>query len=546
MKKAFGSLLVVLCVGFGLNSEAHLLTEEEKQSDLMQLKSLIQSGYGPLEYKRSRGIELDELTHRYMELSKSTKTNADFYYLLVKMVAEFQDSHFGSRLPTDYETYLPFHTDYVQGKVLIEEIDREELSEEDFPFEKGDEIVEFADKPVGEILDQLQLYVSMGYAPSARRIAAMAISRRRANRMPTESGVVSMKIRKGTSQVIKTVELEWQEKGEQSPALLSEEGSGEGPTEEDHWASDINDYDRLSVQNLWGDYLGESVGRKYFCSGKTRIEKPEEATVIMEEPFVAYYHSTPKGNVGYLRIPHYSPQNQETQEPEYDLRFAQYEYAISELEKNTVGLVIDQDHNCGGSVAYLERMLGLFMADEYSSIQFQLLASHQEYLAFKKWLDEGNKHTLGYQGRKRTLELIKKHWLDGDFMTPMTSIFGIEKRKPHGGVRYTHPIIVLIDEMSGSGGDAFPAMMQGLGRAQLLGTRTMGAGGHVEAQPPLNFSRVGFRMTKSLFFRPDGVAVENNGAVPDIEYQITRNDFLYDFVEYREFYLSKLLELISE
>ncbi len=69
----------------------------------------------------------------------------------------------------------------------------------------------------------------------------------------------------------------------------------------------------------------------------------------------------------------------------------------------------------------------------------------------------------------------------------------------------------------------------------------MGAGGHVMMPAPLYHSAVGMRMTKSLFFWPDGVAVENNGAVPDFEYAPTRNDFLNQYGDYQEFYLSKLL-----
>jgi hypothetical protein len=67
---------------------------------------------------------------------------------------------------------------------------------------------------------------------------------------------------------------------------------------------------------------------------------------------------------------------------------------------------------------------------------------------------------------------------------------------------------------------------------------------HVVEQPPLFYSRIQARMTKSLFFRPDGVAVENNGAVPDIGYTITRDDFMYGYKNYQKFYLEKLLELI--
>ena len=88
-------------------------------------------------------------------------------------------------------------------------------------------------------------------------------------------------------------------------------------------------------------------------------------------------------------------------------------------------------------------------------------------------------------------------------------------------------------------------MMQGLGRAKLLGTRTMGAGGHVISLPPLANSQLKVRMTKSLFYHPNNIAIENNGASPDIKYTHTRADFMYGYKEYQKFYTEKILEEIK-
>jgi C-terminal processing protease CtpA/Prc len=101
-----------------------------------------------------------------------------------------------------------------------------------------------------------------------------------------------------------------------------------------------------------------------------------------------------------------------------------------------------------------------------------------------------------------------------------------------------------MDELSGSGGDAFPALIGGYGRAKLIGTRTMGAGGHVESLTPLANSQIKVDITRSLFYRPDGVAVENNGAIPDIEYKTTINDFKYGHQEYQKFFTEKIMELV--
>jgi C-terminal processing protease CtpA/Prc len=175
-----------------------------------------------------------------------------------------------------------------------------------------------------------------------------------------------------------------------------------------------------------------------------------------------------------------------------------------------------------------------------------LLASKEEYLSFQQWLTEmsGDSTTLFYKNIESVVQLIKSSWEQGAFLTPKISIFGDATGKPNA-THYTKPIVVLIDEVSGSGGDAFPSLMQGIGRAKLLGSTTMGLGGHVIELPPLYYSQVQPRMTRSLFYRPDGVPVENNGAVPDYAYVPTRDDFMYGYKLYQNFYTQKLLELVT-
>ena len=142
------------------------------------------------------------------------------------------------------------------------------------------------------------------------------------------------------------------------------------------------------------------------------------------------------------------------------------------------------------------------------------------------------------------MSLINCAWELGDYLTPKTSISGEDWIYPNR-IHYTKPIVMLIDELAGSGGDAFPSLMGGYKRATLLGTRTWGLGGHVEELPPLYNSAINVRMTKSLFYRPDGTPVENNGAVPDVNYSITRDDYLYDYKNYQKFYLKTLLEKVE-
>lgn len=550
----FKSFLVTSAFLFSLvasfAAQAQSLTVEQKLSDLNQLFSMVESGYGPLRFKSTKlKLNVSDLRLKYEPLVRATTTNGDFYYLMKKLVAEFQDGHFGISIPSDHEASLPITTDLVDGKVLIDTVDLAQLPNPSpdqpqgqlnpIPLQRGDEVISINGVDIQDVLDDLQAYVGSGYGPSARRSVAQALFVRRAASLPVPTGKARIEVRRGTSKVIEVLKLDWIEKG----TALDEKTSV--PQRFNARMRLLNpSLDLLSMHSMLESVYGpERLERSFRCSGGTRITIPSDATVIMKEPFVAYYHPTAKGNVGYLRIPHYYWIDADGT-LKFDERYAQYQYAISLLEKNTVGLVIDQDHNCGGSVSFLESMVGLFMDQPFQPLQFQLLASKQTYVELKAGIASAVPHTSESAFWDQLLKLVLTNWQDGKFMTPKTAISGYELVQP-SPVRYSKPVVMLIDELSGSGGDAFPAMMKGFGRATLIGTRTSGLGGHVNEQPSLFYSQMQIRMTKSLFYRPDGVPVENNGAVPDVPYVITRDDFMYGYKGYQEFYLNVLLNKID-
>ena len=533
-------LSILVCVSFA--GFARPLTTQQKLDDLQELVAMIRGGYGPLEYKKTEfGIDIDALEKEYAERIQKTQNNSEFYYNILKFVAEFKDSHFGARIPTNHRGRLGFRADYIDGKVLIEKIDRSILSEKDFPFEKGDEIISFNGAPVKEELEKIIPYMGQGSELTTIRSAASLISIRPGTLIPVIEGKVNLEIRKGSSDFVESAELEWKLSGdpldEFVPAPVTKSRA--------FFMGNRNplmmpvDYGQIALNP---SPIFESSFR---CSGDTRVKIPADATIIMKKPFIAYYHLTEKGNIGYLRLPHYSPKENSADLNAYDLRFSQYEYAVNLLEKNTVGLIIDQDHNCGGSVDYLHRIVSLFAQKPFAPMQFELLATKQNYLGYKKWVSDVYKYTLDYEKYNKVVELVKETWLNSThFLTTKTALSGAGPIEPNS-ITYTKPIIILIDELSGSGGDAFPAMMQGIGRATLLGTRTMGAGGHVQQLPPLAHSQITTSITKSLFFHPNNTAIENNGASPDIKYRPTQDDFMYEYRGYQKFYLNELFKKLK-
>ncbi len=543
MIRIFANLAFALLLICQFQAGAQLLTLEKKFSDFDQLNASIQSYYGPLRFKQEvMNYDLESIKKAYEVKIGQTKGNRDFYYLLKQYIAEFHDGHFRSRVPTNYVKSLPIATEWVNGEILIDTVDREALPEKLFPFKRGDSVVGVEGIDVFEVVKELKSYRGAGFDLTETRSAARQLFNRRGAIVPVPEGeAVTFAIKSRLDNSIRSYTLNWEETGEPLDENLM-------PEYKHHFSLQTNrskePYGLLSTAADWAETMGmKNVESSYQCSGGTRIKIPEDATMIVEEPFVAYFHATPRGNVGYLRIPHYYWLDDH--DPNYsDKILAKYEFAVRELEKNTIGLVIDQDHNCGGSVSYLESMVGLFMNAPYAPLMFELRGTKASYLYGKGYLDELPTDTIAYQQFSSVIELIKKAWTGGDFMTPKTSLSGETTLYPNV-LAYTKPILMTIDEMSGSGGDAFPAMMKGFGRAKLLGTRTSGLGGHVNEIPALNFTGLTVDMTMSLFYRPDGVPVENNGAVPDISYFITKEDFLNEYQDYQKFYIKSLLEMID-
>jgi C-terminal processing protease CtpA/Prc len=119
-----------------------------------------------------------------------------------------------------------------------------------------------------------------------------------------------------------------------------------------------------------------------------------------------------------------------------------------------------------------------------------------------------------------------------------------------GDYVWSKPVLILIDELAGSGGDAFPMLMKAGARAKLFGNRTMGLGGSVEDEILVN-SRATFRVTRGLFtaYQADGKYlrsdyIENIGVTPDVKWQHTLTDVRGGYLGYVQAFTAEALKLV--
>lgn len=360
MKKCVATILSTLVLS-GLSLAAHAvdetdlnqttgpaLTVDEKLADLDVLAQTMRAGYGPLRYKlQAFGVDLNTKVNDYKDRIRATKSNAEFYYLINKFVAEFKDSHFSSRVPSQFGAILPFSTDFIAGKVVIDEVAPTMAGM--FPYTRGDEIVSMNGQPIADVLKDVGSHIGSGYDLTNHRISSFFVAYRPGRIVPVPQGAVALGIRRHGAQNVESYKSQWMTVGQPLDEDLKQGLKNIA-------LQRMNSFDTISISDIAAEVKHPRIERTFMCSGSTRIAVPSDATVIMEEPFVAYFHPTPKGNVGYLRIPDYMPMNKVTNQLEFEQRFRQYQYAVSVLEQNTVGLILDQDHNCGGSVNYMHQI----------------------------------------------------------------------------------------------------------------------------------------------------------------------------------------------
>jgi carboxyl-terminal processing protease len=90
---------------------------------------------------------------------------------------------------------------------------------------------------------------------------------------------------------------------------------------------------------------------------------------------------------------------------------------------------------------------------------------------------------------------------------------------------YAKPLVILTNENSASASEVFSAVLQDLGRATVIGTRTCGCllgylgYADVPGGGQLAYSELGF-------ISPKGKRIEGEGVTPDIEVKLARADLL--------------------
>lgn len=532
------------------------LNADQRLADFDQLVTTVQRNYGPLHWKRtSIGLDFDKDVATFRARAASAKNDTEFYRVLAGFLASLKDAHVSSAVPSTYKASLGFTVDRIEGKALIETVDRLRLPAQLFPFQRGDQLISLGGVPVEKIVRQLDEQSNTGNPEGSLRIAtARLTSRKESSGFAVPRGVVTVTVLpKGAADPV-TVTATWITTG--TPAIELDDLSN--LTDDDNGAVSNAANGRDLLKRIKKMDIFNSVMPKAFLedmkqagigdlgSPKSMFKLPDNAKEIEGFPVTAAIYEVAGKRIGVLRIPGYDDDNL----LEVIARGAML------MEQNTDVLVLDQTNNPGGSVTLVSDIIGLFADKTYTDMNFKLRPSMNwikkvgdinakvaEMLAADPNDMAANALKARFQYISEELQdaLKQKRFLTKPISLNLTGTYGVIQ--PNTRVRYSKPVLLLINELDFSGGDMFPAVMKDNGRVTLFGAKTNGAGGNVAEYGPLTNSYFKFNLTESLMVRPNGEYMENNGVKPDVAYSITEDDFMNDYRGYVKAFTVEALKL---
>lgn len=567
-------LLIVLTLFLSSVSVFAQMTSEQREHEFKNLVSLYSRTYAPRSWKiQSIGVDIADI-RPWLNRVHNAKTDVEFFEICSEYVASFQDGHARYLINSSFYADMGIWFDIYDGKVLVEGLDRQRYPVNQFPLAVGDELISIDGVSTEDILKDLSKYRGFGNPRATVRLAADAISYRsqqiyaNAVNLPDntqvvirnqagESGAYTFTWKKAGIPFRNVSPTTWPSFNGQG--LLNSRTSPVSPLskgEDDprnslydlQWSS-ISPLEKEGLERTLVTETGDTVTRAALTGWGSAFPYyilPENTQLrISFSGFLTGVYQAEGKRIGYLRIGHFSPSD-----PVLAVKVLESE--IQYFEQNTDGLVIDDTRNTGGygclALDYAQRLIpyafnfprvhyrpsqsminsmysSLYSAQQYGEDEW-IINTYQFYLDN---LIETAKSPNSVTGAVPfCVPFTGRSWAPTVENYPATDIDG-------KNLAYTKPLIVLVDELSASTGDIFPAVIQDAKRGLVVGMRTAGLGGAVASTRTGMFSEgVGY-FTQSLLVRdteaeapgiPPSKFIENVGVVPDIELDYMKRENL--------------------
>lgn len=527
------------------------LTRNKMKAHLDTIYHILDDGYAPAEWKRDYfGWNLeDQLAEAKLQVDKNPHLSVkDFQKIVRRFLASTHDLHVSALFYSTENSDLPFVVKGANERYFIVHVDEARLTPTVYNIQVGDELISFDGKPPHEVVLARQLeFTGTQEEGVYRALAELNLTNRKGSSAEdVPDGPIQIGIKKNGTEKILYYQLTWDYKPEfvinhQIKQNLNDVCS---VFENDQ----IHDFSRKSEEHpLIGAKTSfiPSLGKKWWSCNPTNT-------------FDAYVYEYQKHLIGYVRIPNFRGDEKE------ELEFKEL---IAFLEERTDALVIDQVNNPGGRLFHMSAIASmltnrpLYLPKHRISIDQSHVKEAASLIPVLDQVsnDEEARITIGstsfgnpvtYQTAKFLLgycRFILSEWNAGKTLTALFYLYGLDQINPNPDVTYSKPILILVNELSFSCGDFFPAIFQDNKRATILGTKTGGAGGYVcYATFPNLFGLKRLCYTGSIAERIDKNPIENLGVTPDIFYSISEFDLQHSYSNYIKKINEVILNLCEE
>jgi hypothetical protein len=566
------------------SDELRGLSKDEALAEMTQIGDAIRAYYGPLQFKAQRfGFDLDAAIAAAKTEIQNGQNEADFVRPVYELISKLHDGHVSYDYPLKgdqtAEYTIPMIVTPVEGQLLVD------AASPSVGVTRGDVLVSIDGLTVDQ-MEQLINPVSTVATPESTKHYAAANMTIRPFYAPKEllprgpKAHIVMKKADGTQY---TLDVPWRvsQGGLAGQVQPPQQSQTPGNPAAPHTATFSNRANWLIQRKneMASSVLDQGASQPFWLTAPVRQQfgmvevKPKTDTLTAFGVTVpagddtaadtdryiwmrAYKYKFGGKTIMVVRIPSFI-----TPKENYDENVA---WLASLLKDNmapaTPGaqladmpadmVVVDDTANPGGSVPYVSGLASLFAT---SPIPNDVMAHHADRKWISQMLAAANQSDAAEQpiwlDRMKKIEtafdsgqLLSPYFpIIGSFVGPNIPLTpdldaGANMLAPHPKVQWNKPVLVLHDELSGSGGDVFPDLLQNGGVAKTFGARTMGLGGSVEPVITLPFSQAQLHLTRGLMgpYNPSGdpKLIENEGVTPNFPYSHTVADFRAGYVGY--------------
>ncbi|MFN3454222.1 MAG: S41 family peptidase [Pseudobdellovibrio sp.] len=468
----FISLSIVLTNGCQPPADGHkssyesvrAMNDQEKTTDFDVLVNLFRANYGPLEYKQKVfNFNFENFVKSMRNELERAKSNAEIVSVYRKFITKFQDGHvslsYGVGVGDSY--YLPIQISSAGSSMYISELLDEKLKDT-MNIEVGDEVLDIDGISKAQALAVIKKYMTYGSDRADQHLISYFSDRRDWMKeiVPQKPEAVVTLKKKNGDKIQRT--LIWKKEEDRNEVKSTFVTSTKVNITDNAFVETAENSSFFGVPTPF--FINDKTISKYGIQpaavSKKTLTENKYNNGEKHEDIEAYIYRYNGKNILLVRQASYADDGYENALKYYKSLLQQYESMIDVL-------IIDQNYNPGGYRAYSTGFASLFAKQNTRGVV-------NYFKADRRWLNSFYSTVQALKKQKASDEEIARQELNyktvenalnqGQSVAYVPSVLsgsGGTNILPYDkNWSFSKPILLLVNEMSGSGGDVFPMIMK--------------------------------------------------------------------------------------